>query len=369
MKKHIFIPLLLCWVLTNALLSGQSRLAVMNFKNNGAIQYNYLESGIANMLSTTLASSREIRVVERVQLDKILEEMQLGLTGLVDPSTAAQVGKIAGAQYVVIGSFINLGRALRIDAKVVNVETTVILPGATAWVKTDIVENLDGVVQELADRLLSALTGENASAIIKADMNRPGQFEFTFVNLADYSVTIDGRELRPDNGTRGAIALKHGRYLFRIDRVHGMFDSEPVFQTYVDIPGGYIVRAIYKDHKFTIFETAPLPGSEMQVSSAQWNGAVFKSNFPPLSRVIIQSKTGLCQVFLDGEEKASLALPNVHEMAKATISGLRSGTYHIKVQGSETWYEGELRIYEGEEILIQTDPGKFKIVERLMLKN
>lgn len=219
------------------------------------------------------------------------------------------------------------------DAKVVHVETSFIIPGATARVKTDIVENLDGAVQELADRLLSALTGENASAIINADVNRPGQFEFTFVDLADYSVTIDGKELRPDNGTRGAVSLKHGRYLFRIDRVHGMFDSEPVFQTSVDIPGGYIVRAIYKNDKFTIFETAPLPGSQPQVSAAQWNGADFKSSFPPLSRVIIQSKTGLCQIFLDGEEKASLSLPNVHGMAKAIISELRSGTYHIKCSG------------------------------------
>lgn len=369
MKKHACTLLLLFWVLMNALLFGQSRLAVMNFKNNGAIQYNYLESGIANMLSTTLASSRQIRVVERVQLDKILEEMQLGMTGLLDPSTAAQVGKIAGAQYVVIGSFINLGRAIRMDAKVVSVETAVIIPGATAWVKTDIVENLDGAVQELAGRLLSALTGENASTIIKADKNRPGRFEFTFVNLAGYSVTIDNKELHPDNGTRGEISLKHGRYLFRIDRVHGMFESEPVFQTYVDIPGGYIVRAIYKDNKFTIFETTPLPGSQPQVSAAQWNGGDFKNSFPPLSRIIIQSETGFCQVFLDGEEKASLSLPNIHDMAKATISGLRSGTYHIKVQGSETWYEGQLRVYEGEEIVIQTDPGKFKIVERVTLKN
>lgn len=369
MKKFTFIPMLLMWILMTAFLFGQSRLAVMNFKNDGAVQYNYLESGIANMLSTTLASSRQIRVVERVQLDKILEEMQLGMTGLIDPSTAARVGKIVGAQYVVIGSFINLGRAIRMDAKVVNVETALIIPGATAWVKTDIVENLDGAVQELADRLLSALTGENASAIIKADMNRPGQFEFTFVNLAGYSVSIDGKELHPDNGTRGETFLKHGRYLFRIDRVHGMFDSEPVFQTYVDIPGGYIVRAIYKDDKFTIFETTPIPGSQPQVSTAQWNGAGFKNNFPPLSRIVIQSETGLCQVFLNGEEKASLSLPNVHGMAKATISDLRSGTYHIKVQGSETWYKGDLQIYEGEEIVVQTDPGKFKIVERAALKN
>jgi hypothetical protein len=56
-------------------------------------------------------------------------------------------------------------------------------------------------------------------------------------------------------------------------------------------------------------------------------------------------------------------------MAKATISDLRSGTYHIRVQGSETWYEGDLQIYEGEEIVVQTDPGKFKIVERTVLKN
>lgn len=356
-------------IFISAHILAQPRLAVLNFKNNGALQYNYLESGIANMLSTTLAGSRQIRLVERVQLDKILNELQLGMTGLIDPATAAQVGKIAGAQYVVIGSFINLGRAIRMDAKVVGVETALIAPGASAWVKTDLVENLDGAVHQLADKLLSALTGENVAPAVEGEENRPGQFEFTFINMDAYSVTIGGKELRPENGARGSAELKHGRYLLRIDRVNGLFNSEPVYQTQVDIPGGYLVRAMYKDKKFTVFETVPLPGNPYRLSAASWSEASSPNDFRPLSRIVIHSSTGLCSVFLDGKEKASLSLPNVDGMSKATIYDIRSGTYLVKVEGEEVWYEGKLKVNPGEEIIVQADPGKFKILERVRLGN
>jgi TolB-like protein len=368
-KHHYIFWFLLLLIFAAGETSARPRIGVMNFKNNGAPQYNYLEGGIADMLSTALAGSRQIRIVERVQLDKILEELQLGMSGLLDPSTAAQVGKIAGAQYVVIGSFINLGRAIRIDAKVVSVETAVVIPGAIAWVKTDYVENLDSAVHELAGKLLSSLTGENVTPVIRADKNRPGRFEFTFINLEGYSVSIGGKTLHPKEGVRGSIELKHGRYEFRIDRVNGMFNSEPVFQTGVDIPGGYIVRATYKDDKFTIFETVRMPGSEYQVSAADWSEAGFKKNFPPLSRIVIRSKTGLCSVYLEGEEKAILSLPNVDGMSKATIYDIRSGTYRVKVEGDKVWYEGKLKVNPGEEITVQTDPGKFKVVERVRLEN
>ena len=41
-------------------------------------------------------------VVERDQLDKVLAEQKLGMTGLIDLSTAAEVGKLLGANYIII---------------------------------------------------------------------------------------------------------------------------------------------------------------------------------------------------------------------------------------------------------------------------
>ena len=75
------------------------------------------------MLITDLADLREIRVVERTRLKAILEEQGLTKSGQVDAASAARVGKLLGARELVLGSFFDLAGTLRIDARVVEVET------------------------------------------------------------------------------------------------------------------------------------------------------------------------------------------------------------------------------------------------------
>src|SRR5688572_18917593 len=77
--------------------------AVMYF-NNGAIgsahaDMEALSKGIADLLITALQSNASIRVVERDQLQKLLQEQQLGQSGSVDRETAVRVGRILGAQH------------------------------------------------------------------------------------------------------------------------------------------------------------------------------------------------------------------------------------------------------------------------------
>ncbi len=62
-----------------------------------------LQKGLAVMLITDLAKVKEIRVVERAQLQALAEELQLGTSGLVTPDTAPRIGRLLGARYVVGG--------------------------------------------------------------------------------------------------------------------------------------------------------------------------------------------------------------------------------------------------------------------------
>jgi len=82
-----------------------------------------LRDGLAQMLITDLAELPEIRVVERARLKAILEEHGLAASGKVDAASAARVGKLLGARDLVLGSFFDLAGTLRIDARVVEVET------------------------------------------------------------------------------------------------------------------------------------------------------------------------------------------------------------------------------------------------------
>jgi TolB-like protein len=103
-------------------------LAVLFFDYTGKDQsLEPLREGLAQMLISDFSAAPQVRVVERARLRALLEEQKLGQSGKVDPASASRVGKLLGARFLVLGSFFDLKDVLRIDARVVEVETGRIL--------------------------------------------------------------------------------------------------------------------------------------------------------------------------------------------------------------------------------------------------
>ena len=107
-------------------------LAVLPFDNGGSYgqdkeNFDALQKGIAGMLISELAANPAARVVEREEIEKLLAEQNLGTSGKVAPETAAKIGKLVGARYVITGSFIDFYGDFRLDARLVNVETSEII--------------------------------------------------------------------------------------------------------------------------------------------------------------------------------------------------------------------------------------------------
>lgn len=107
-------------------------IAVMPFDNSGSYgqdkeNFDALQKGIPGMLISELAGNPAARVVERDEIQKLLQEQDLGATGRVDPQTAAKVGKLVGARYVITGTFIDFYGDFRLDARLLNVETSEIV--------------------------------------------------------------------------------------------------------------------------------------------------------------------------------------------------------------------------------------------------
>ncbi len=103
---------------------ARKTVAVLSFTNgSGNPQYDPLGKGIAAMMITDLSSVSTIRLVERERLADLTKELQLQQTEMVDPLTAATVGKLAGAQYVVTGAIVALDPMMRLDTRVVSVTT------------------------------------------------------------------------------------------------------------------------------------------------------------------------------------------------------------------------------------------------------
>ena len=103
--------------------TADTNVAVLYFENQGNPDLEPLKVGLAQMLITDLTGTPGVVMVERTQLQAILNELDLGHSGKVDPDTAAQVGKLLGAEYMVLGTYFEMMGTLRMDARLVRVET------------------------------------------------------------------------------------------------------------------------------------------------------------------------------------------------------------------------------------------------------
>jgi curli biogenesis system outer membrane secretion channel CsgG len=68
---------------------------------------------IAEKLITRLFQSKKFTVIERQQLNKIITEQKLSLTGVIDPSSAQKLGKLLGVDSVATGLLVILEKQLK----------------------------------------------------------------------------------------------------------------------------------------------------------------------------------------------------------------------------------------------------------------
>lgn len=131
--------------------SPGTTVAVLYFDYSGKNQdLTSLQKGLAQMLITDLASVETLRVVERDRLQAILDEHKLAASGKLDSKTAARIGKLLGARHLVLGSYFDVAGSLRVDARLVDVETGAIVKSIGAQGKADEFLELE---QKLAEGL------------------------------------------------------------------------------------------------------------------------------------------------------------------------------------------------------------------------
>jgi TolB-like protein len=114
-----------------------------------------LRKGLAQMLVTDLDAS--IKVVERQRLQQVLDELKLAGSRSIDRTTAARVGKLLGARYLVMGGYFVVGGMFRVDARVVEVETGRVIKSIGATSKPDEFMTAHATLVEGLNSTLSAL--------------------------------------------------------------------------------------------------------------------------------------------------------------------------------------------------------------------
>lgn len=134
----------------NAVTQVGSRLsvAVLTFASNEKAQ-NLAES-VTEKLVTQLVNLRRFRVIERSALDKIMEEQKLGMTGFVDDETAVKLGKLAGADMIILGRInIEVGFA-KVSARGIDTETSELIVAKEVSSGNTNIETIERLVEQTA---------------------------------------------------------------------------------------------------------------------------------------------------------------------------------------------------------------------------
>ena len=97
-------------------LSGPRRtLAVLEFENKTHFGKSRLGDAATDILITGLSSTGRFILVERARIQEAIDELKIQASGLVDPATAAELGRFVGASAVLIGAVTNYGE--RVESK------------------------------------------------------------------------------------------------------------------------------------------------------------------------------------------------------------------------------------------------------------
>lgn len=90
-----------------ALTKGQFTVAVLPFTATG--KNSTMAANVQAHAMTALTGSKDpfLKVVDRENIERILEEQRLGLSGVVDEQTAVRVGNLIGAQAVLMGTVVD----------------------------------------------------------------------------------------------------------------------------------------------------------------------------------------------------------------------------------------------------------------------
>lgn len=137
--------------------------AILPFQERGA-DVKDLGPQVTDLMFANLVADPQMYLVDREDLEKVLKELELNLSGLVKPDEAARVGQLTGAKVLVTGSVLQVDSKLYVVAKIIGTETTRVL-GAS--VKGSVNDELDGLVEELAGEVSKTIAARCDELVAK----------------------------------------------------------------------------------------------------------------------------------------------------------------------------------------------------------
>ncbi|MBN1647827.1 MAG: hypothetical protein JW874_07330 [Spirochaetales bacterium] len=120
MRKALLLPLLVSAVLSVSA-AEKMTIAILDIESENVPSI--ILNAVSEIVRSEFTNFGNFTVVERSKLDKIIEEQELALSGVLDESSAAEIGALVSAQKIVLGELNPVGDEYVLTLRIIDVET------------------------------------------------------------------------------------------------------------------------------------------------------------------------------------------------------------------------------------------------------
>lgn len=149
----LFLTIILLAPLCASAEFSKTKIAVLDFQLQGE-NFDNKDMGtiVAEWFITAMVREGRFDVVERRMLEKILGEQKLAMTGVVDATSATQIGKLLGVKVIITGSVMKFKEVTEINARIIDVESASII--AAENLKSAASAKLQDMVIEMSEKII-----------------------------------------------------------------------------------------------------------------------------------------------------------------------------------------------------------------------
>ena len=182
--------LLLLMVFTQILLAREY-VAVLEFDGSGMSKIE--ARNVTERFSYELSQTDKFNIIERQQLDLILDEQKTQLSGCIADECAVQIGELVGARYVIAGSVTKTFGLYGIAVRLIDVESGEIITHILESDEADVQKFVSQRVRNAALRMAAeggSTNGQSGDGAVTISSSEKGSVVFT-LNKSGAAVFVD----------------------------------------------------------------------------------------------------------------------------------------------------------------------------------
>jgi hypothetical protein len=157
-----------------------------------------------NQLEESLIESNRFTVIDKSQRDEILDEQKFQNSGMCDDECAVEIGQLVGAEYLMLGEIIGLGKIYQVNIKIINIEKGDVAEKVTNKIKGDLGDSFRWYGSSEPRNCRRIASGSAPQQISPTNMNSEQNITITYgslevtsnpeganilIDLIDYGVT------------------------------------------------------------------------------------------------------------------------------------------------------------------------------------